>query len=187
MKIFPYCLLITYCLTSVASLIVSPDIAAAESIQRKRILSDSNILPYLLEERSDRSVVRISCNLDDRSYSSSWRKEPFQNEYSSSRYEQWRNERNSSSWREDRQEEKIHRTLIREYLLQAPSDNSYGNLTIDIDESCRDVWIRIPDDSNFSDIPLDNQYFEFETPKNIQGDSWLIRQGSGWYWLLNHP
>jgi hypothetical protein len=63
--------------------------------------------------------------------------------------------------------------FIRDRLLQTP--NYYPNyITIEVEGSCHNVKIRLPNNSNTDYVPLDEP---------IYGDYWLYREGSGWNWL----
>jgi hypothetical protein len=118
---------------------------------------DSQILPYLLDNPNDNSVVRVRCV------------------------------------GQHRQEFNTNRRLIRDSLLQPNlgdrSANALGDrhqtVTIKIEGSCRNVRIRVPDDAKFSDFPVSNPYLDDHHPES--NDSWLNREGSGWYWLLHRP
>ena len=61
--------------------------------------------------------------------------------------------------------------LIRDRLLQTPNQENY--ITIEIEGSCHNVNIRLPN----------NSYTDY---KSLQGDYWLYREGSGWNWLKSH-
>ncbi|AFY32343.1 hypothetical protein [Calothrix sp. PCC 7507] len=118
-------------------------------------IRDSQILPYLLDNPNDNSVVKVRCI-------------PQQS-----------------------REVDRNRRFIRDSLLQSNSGdgaaNAFGernqNITIEIEGSCRNVRIRVQDDANFSDFPVYNPYLDRNHPES--NDSWLTREGSGWYWLLH--
>ncbi|GJD18477.1 hypothetical protein RIVM261_034330 [Rivularia sp. IAM M-261] len=61
--------------------------------------------------------------------------------------------------------------LIRNRLLKTPNQENY--ITIEIEGSCHNVNIRLPN----------NSYTDY---KPLQGDYWLYREGSGWNWLKSH-
>jgi hypothetical protein len=74
------------------------------------------------------------------------------------------------------------RRLVRKYLLQPIPHNLNTPVTVEIGGSCRDVQIRVEDDWDF---PVNDPYFH---NNNADFDeSWLTREGSGWYWMLQHP
>ncbi|WP_392532943.1 hypothetical protein [Nostoc sp. C117] len=115
---------------------------------RNPTIHDSQILPYLLNNPNENSLVRVRCLSTDSPQLDS------------------------------------KRQIIRDSLLQPTlSDRNYA-VTIEVNESCRNLRINVQDDSDFSDVSiyhpdLNNNHNEFD-------DSWLTREGSGWYWLL-HP
>ncbi|MBD2437626.1 hypothetical protein [Nostoc sp. FACHB-110] len=84
-------------------------------------------------------------------------------------------------WPKHKQERE--RADIRNHLLQSNSDNPASDtVTIEIAGSCRNVKIRLQNDTSFDDYPVYNPYLDEHHP-NLD-DSWLTRTGSGWYWLL---
>ncbi|WP_127080690.1 hypothetical protein [Dulcicalothrix desertica] len=60
------------------------------------------------------------------------------------------------------------RNFIRDRLLQTPN-----YITIEVEGSCRNVKIRLPN----------NSYTDYEP---LHGDYWLYREGSGWNWLKSN-
>ncbi|MBE9052358.1 hypothetical protein IQ243_18375 [Nostocales cyanobacterium LEGE 11386] len=74
------------------------------------------------------------------------------------------------------------RDIIRDRLLRPNVGDRNGTVTIEIEGSCRDVRIRVQDESDFLDYPVYNPYIDGN--HDDFGDSWLTRPGSGWYWLL---
>ena len=68
-----------------------------------------------------------------------------------------------------KQEKHQRRSIIRDSLLQANSNT----VTIEIEGSCHNVRIITPEAS------------EFLSPSEFN-DDWLIREGSGWNWLLHN-
>ncbi len=110
-------------------------------------IRDSQILPYLLDNPHNNSVVKVRCI-------------PQQS-----------------------QEVDRNRRFIRDSLLQSNSGNSNQNITVEIEGSCRNLRIRVPDDTKFSDFPVYNPYLDRNYPES--NDSWLTRESSGWYWLLH--
>lgn len=121
-------------------------LASAQTANSYRTIRDSQILPYLLDNPSENSLVRVRC------------------------------------LSRDRQQVDRKRQSIRDSILQPTRGDRNHTVTIEVEESCRNFRIRSQDDSDFSDIPvhypyLDDNHAEFD-------DSWLTREGSGWYWLL---
>lgn len=110
---------------------------------------DAEILPYLLDNANDNSVVRVRC------------------------------------LGQQRQELNRSRQIIRDSLLQPNLGERHQTVTIKVEGSCRNVRIRLPDDAKFSDFPVSNPYLDNNHPES--NDSWLSREGSGWYWLLHRP
>ncbi|UKO97620.1 hypothetical protein [Nostoc sp. UHCC 0870] len=80
-----------------------------------------------------------------------------------------------------RQEQDSKRRIIRDSLLNSNSQR-HDTITIEIEGNCRNVRIRVQDDSNYSDYPVDSPYLDDNHP-DVE-DSWLTRKGSGWHWLL---
>ncbi|MDZ7957707.1 MAG: hypothetical protein RMY34_07350 [Aulosira sp. DedQUE10] len=109
----------------------------------------SQILPYLLDNPNESSLVKVRCVPSDRQEG-------------------------------DRNRRMIRDTLLRptqsDVSRQAASGLRNQTVTIEIEGSCRNVRIRVPDDTQFFDFPIDNPDLE---------DSWLNREGSGWYWFLH--
>ncbi|OUL22614.1 hypothetical protein BV372_30375 [Nostoc sp. T09] len=122
------------------STILLLSVTSLASAQTPRI-RDSQILPYLLDNPNDNSLVKVRCVPSDR------------------------------------QEAQRNRRMIRDSLLRPAQGNHNETVTIEIEGSCRNVRIRVQDDSQFSDFPIDNPDLE---------DSWLTRKGSGWYWFRHH-
>lgn len=103
-------------------------------------IRDSQILPYLLDNPNDNSLVRVRCVPNDR------------------------------------QQVDRNPRIIRDSLLRPSQSNQTETVTIEIEGDCRNVKIRVHDDSEFSDLPDYNPDLD---------DSWLTRKGSGWYWFLH--
>jgi len=82
----------------------------------------------------------------------------------------------------DRHEIERKRQIIREQLLQSNYGHRNYTVTIELEASCHNLQIHIPDDSDFSDVPVSHPYFNSD--RTQLHDSWLTRKGSGWYWLL---
>lgn len=74
----------------------------------------------------------------------------------------------------DRQQVDRNRRIIRDSLLH-PSQSDNQTVTIEIEGSCRNLKIRVDDDSQFPDFPVYHPDLD---------DSWLTRKGSGWDWFL---
>ncbi|OUL23664.1 hypothetical protein BV378_20815 [Nostoc sp. RF31YmG] len=115
-------------------------VTSLASAQTPRI-RNSQILPYLLDNPSDNSLIKVRCVPSDR------------------------------------QEAQRHRRIIRDSLLRPTQGDPNETVTIEIEGSCRNVRIRVQNDSQFSDFPIDNSDLD---------DSWLTRKGSGWYWFQDH-
>ncbi|MEH1968153.1 hypothetical protein [Nostoc sp.] len=122
-------------------------LASAQTANSSCTIHDSQILPYLLDNPNENSLVRVRC------------------------------------LSRDRQEVDRKRQNIRNSILQPTFGDRNHTVTIEVEESCRNFRIRSQDGSDFSDVPMyhpysDENHAEFE-------DSWLTREGSGWYWLLH--
>ncbi|BAZ17368.1 hypothetical protein NIES4071_92460 [Calothrix sp. NIES-4071] len=103
--------------------------ANAQKPNSKHHISDSQILPYIIDNsNSSNSVIRVRCFTNGRE----------------------------------------RRSFIRDRLLQTPDQENY--ITIEVEGSCSNVKIRLPN----------NSYTEYEP---LHGDYWLYREGSGWNWL----
>ncbi|QIR39977.1 hypothetical protein HCG51_26920 [Tolypothrix sp. PCC 7910] len=99
-------------------------------------IRDSQILPYILDNPNENSLVRVRC---------------------------------VPNYRQDAER---NRRIIRDTLLRPTQ--SEQTVTIEIEGSCRNVRISIPEDTQFFDFPVNNSDLD---------NSWLTRPGSGWYWF----
>lgn len=120
--------------------------AFANAQTPSRRIRDSQILPYLLDNPNDNSLVKVRCVS------------------------------------RERQEVDRSRGIIRDHLLRPTLGD---RVTIEIEGNCQNVKIRVEDDSQSPDFPVYNPYLDNYHPGF--DDSWLTREGSGWYWLLHHP
>ncbi|HIK05881.1 MAG TPA: hypothetical protein IGS40_14395 [Trichormus sp. M33_DOE_039] len=82
-----------------------------------------------------------------------------------------------------RQEQESKRRIIRDSLLNSDLERN-DTVTIEIEGNCRNVRIRVQDDSNYSNYPVYSPYLDDNHPDF--GDRWLTREGSGWHWLLRN-
>ncbi|AUT03942.1 hypothetical protein CLI64_28130 [Nostoc sp. CENA543] len=82
-----------------------------------------------------------------------------------------------------RQHSDSQRRVIRDSLLNSPLEHN-DTVTIEIEGNCRNVRVRVQDDSNYSDYPVYDPYLDDHHP-NVE-DRWLTRQGSGWHWLFRN-
>ncbi|MBD2364304.1 hypothetical protein H6G36_24515 [Anabaena minutissima FACHB-250] len=131
-------------LTTTLLLSVTP-LVSAETPSRS--IRNSQILPYLLDNPHDSSLVRVRCIP------------------------------------KFRQGENRKRSIIRDSLLNSNSQR-HDTVTIEIEGNCRNVRIRVQEDSNYSDYPVESPDVDDNYP-DVE-DSWLTREGSGWHWLLRN-
>ncbi|MBW4672642.1 MAG: hypothetical protein KME52_00905 [Desmonostoc geniculatum HA4340-LM1] len=83
----------------------------------------------------------------------------------------------------DRHQVDRKRQIIRDRLLQPTIGDRNYTVTIEVEGSCRHLKIHVPDDSDFSDVPVYDPYLNNNHTES--DDPWLTREGSGWYWLLH--
>ncbi|QLE59080.1 hypothetical protein [Nostoc sp. TCL26-01] len=131
---------------SVTLLLTMISLASAETPTRS--IRNSQILPYLLDNPHENSLVRVRCVP------------------------------------RIKQEVNRKRSVIRDSLLR-PNIGNNDSVTIEIAGSCHNLRIRVQqNESGYSSYPaytpdLDEYDDELE-------DGWLIREGSGWHWLLRN-
>ncbi|WP_414577314.1 hypothetical protein [Anabaena sp. CCY 9402-a] len=131
-------------LTTTLLLSVTP-LVSAETPSRS--IRNSQILPYLLDNPRDSSLVRVRCVP------------------------------------KFRQGENRKRSIIRDSLLNSNSQR-HDTVTIEIEGNCRNVRVRVQEDSNYSDYQVESPDVDDNYP-DVE-DSWLTREGSGWHWLLRN-
>jgi hypothetical protein len=130
---------------SVTLFLTMTSLVSAETPSRS--IRDSQILPYLLDNPHDNSLVRVRCVS------------------------------------RTRQEVNKKRSVIRDSLLRPNISNS-EIVTIEIAGSCRNVRIRVQDDSDYTNYPIYSP--DLDEHDGELDDSWLTREGSGWNWLLRN-
>lgn len=145
-KISTLSTILLLCVTSLAS---------AET--PSRTIRDSQILPYLLDNPNDNSLVRVRCVSKSKQEIDSKR----------------RIIRDS-----------LLRSDVGDVYRQAALRLRNETVTIEIEGSCRNVKIRVQDGSDFSDYPNYNPHLN-DNHTEFEDSSWLTREGSGWYWLLH--